>query len=293
MAISLQVFRAQVDGLLSAEDSELSQLRRDRLIKAAVERYSHDKPDELTLDVTGDAGNYYDIAALLATWVEGFSRIIRIEYPAATVANDEAPVYLDADDWDDDYWDGTTRYLFLPNHAPPATESMRIRFTAPYDWVASSVTEAVEQTAHGYSVDDFAYKDGLTWYDTTDARIATHQISAVADVDNFTVKPLELDPPVQDFFALCNLAAGLCALAISGKYSRTSDSTISVDSVDHLSRADQWSRRSLDLIALYNEHMGLGAEGEGQFVQAAGDFVDWDTAPGWPGTQRWLFHGDR
>ena len=45
MAISLTVFRAQVDGLLSADDDELSQLRRERIIKAALERYSHDAPD--------------------------------------------------------------------------------------------------------------------------------------------------------------------------------------------------------------------------------------------------------
>ena len=292
MAISLTVFRAQVDGLLSADDNELSQLRRERMIKAAVERYSHDAPDEVTDDVTGDAGNYYGLVAGLAAWVEGFSRVIRIEYPAPTVASDEAPVYLEPEDWDDDYWDGTTRYLYLPNHAPAATEAMRIRFTAPHDWTASSATEAIEQTAHGLLVDDYAYKDGRPWIEATDARIATHIVSAVADVDNFTVKPLEVDTPVQDFFAICNLAAGLCAQAISDKYSRTSDSTIAVDSVDHLSRADQWSRRASELMALYDGHMGLDGD-DGMFVQAAGDFVDWNTVPSWPGTQRWLFHGDR
>ena len=76
MAISIEVFRAQVDGLLSASDPELSQLRRDRMIKAALERYSHDAPDELTNDITGDAGNYYGVAASLSSWVEGFSRIV-------------------------------------------------------------------------------------------------------------------------------------------------------------------------------------------------------------------------
>jgi hypothetical protein len=290
MAITLTVFRAQVDGLLVADDNELSQLRRDRLIKAAVERYSHDRPDELTTDISGDGGKYYDIATLLTSWIEGFSRIVAIEYPAPTVASDEAPTYLDPEDWDDDYWDGTTRYLYLPNHAPSAAEAMRVRFVAPYDWTAATPTTALAQVAHGFSVDDFVYlDDDNKWQSATDARITTHQVSAVADVDNFTVKALEIDPPTQDFFAICNLAAGLCAQAISDKYSRTSDSTIAADSVDHLSRADQWSRRARELMALYADHLGIGGD-DGTMAHAAGDFVDWDTAPGWPSGRRYLYH---
>jgi hypothetical protein len=291
MAISLTVFLAQVDGLLTADDDELSQLRRERLIKAAVERYSGDKPDELTLDVSGDGGKYYAVAASLATWVEGFSSIIAIEYPAPTIASDETPVYLEPEDWDDDYWEGSpsVRYLWLPNHNPAATETMRIRFTAPYSWAASSITTAVGSVAHGFSANDFIYQDELTWYEATDARIATHQVSAVADVDNFTAALLEVDSPVGDFFAVCHLAAGLCAQAIADRYSRTTDSTISVDSVDHISRADQWSRRARELIALYEEHLGVGgAAGDGVGVLPAGEFVDWDTEPSTG--RRWLYH---
>lgn len=290
MAISLTVFRAQVDGLLTADDNELSQLRRERLIKAAIERYSHDAPNEITTDVTGDGGKYYPVATALTSFVEGFSRIISIQYPAPTIASDEAPTYLEPDDWDDDYWASGTRYLWLPNLAPPNTEALRIRFTAPFDWTASSITTAVAQDAHGFSANDYVYLDTF-WIEATDARVATHQVSAVADVDNFTAALLEADPPVQDFFAVCNLAGGLCAQAIADKYSRTSDSTISADSVDHLSRADQWSRRSKELINLYENHMGLGGPDDGASVQAAGDFVDWDTAPSWPKGRRYLFHG--
>jgi hypothetical protein len=293
MAISLTVFRAQVDGLLSADNDELSQLRRERQIKAALERYSRDRPDEVTEDITGDAGKYYGIVASLTSWVEGFSRVVAIEYPAPTVASDEAPTYLEPEDWDDDYWDGTTRYLWLPNHAPSAAEALRVRYTAPYAWTASTtITTAVADVGHGFSVDDWLYKEELSWVEATDARIATHQVSAVADVDNYTRALLEADPPVQDFFAICNLAGGLCAQAIADKYSRTSDSTIAVDSVDHLSRADQWSRRARELMALYADHMGIGGDGDaGTTAPAAGDFVDWDTAPGWPTGRDYLFHG--
>ena len=89
MAISLTVFLAQVDGLLSADNDELSQLRRDRLIKAALERYSHDSPDEVTTDVTGDAGKYYALASSISSWVEGFSQVVSIQYPAEAHLNGE------------------------------------------------------------------------------------------------------------------------------------------------------------------------------------------------------------
>lgn len=237
MAVKLVTFSSTVDGLIAADNDEISSNSRDDLIKAALERYSHDAPDEVTTDVTGDAGKYYPIATSLTSFIEGFSRIISIEYPAPTIASEEAPTYLDPEDWDDDYWYDGDRYLWLPTLAPPATEKMRIRFTAPYTFSAGTV-----------------------------------------------------DIPTADFYNICLLASGLCAQAIADKYSRTSDSTISVDSVAHLSRAQEWSRRARELIGMYKENMGLGAA-DASATHAAGDFVDWDTSPSWPSGRRYLFHG--
>jgi hypothetical protein len=230
-------YAVRVDRLISADDDEITREARLSMVSAAIERYSYDRPDEVTEDITGDGGRYYGIVAELASWSEGFSRIVAIEYPAPTVASDETPIYLDQEDWDDNYWDGSTRYLFLPNHAPAAAEALRVTYTAPY--ILSS---------GAYST------------------------------------------PAQDFSAICNLAAGLTAQAIANKYSRTIDSTISADSVDHLSRADQWSRRARELMTLYTDYMGIGGP-DGTTQPGTGDFVDWDTAPGWPTGRRYLFHG--
>ena len=293
MAFTIAVFLAQVDGLISSNDDELSQLRRQRFIKAALERYSADKPDEVTEDVSGDGGKYYPLASSLASFVEGFSRILSIEYPAEAVSEDSIPVYLESEDWNDDYWQGGTRYLLLPNHSPAASETIRIRYTAPYLWTASSdVTVAIGQEAHGFSVDDYVYHD-TTWLLATDERIATHKVTAVADVDNFTAAMLEASPDVNDFFAICNLAACNVAQALADKYSRTADSTISADSVDHLSRAQQWAARAKELCARYENHLGLdrGEDGGGTREKAAGEFVDFDTAPGWPSGRKFIFHG--
>ena len=242
MTTALTVFRAQIDYLLTADNDELSQNARDEMLKAAVERYSLDRPKERTQDVTGDAGKYYPLtggSAVLSNWSDGFSRILGIEYPAATIASDEAPQYLEPEDWDEDYWvdsSGDIRWLYLPNHAPVATESMRIKFSQPYAWSGS---------------------------------------------------PEVTDTPVLDFFAICHLAAALCCRAIAAKYSRTSDSSITADSVNHTTKAGEFSRRAKEFEALYNQHLGLGAE---TVRAAAGEFVDMDTAPGWPSGRQYLYH---
>lgn len=135
MTIYLNAFEAQVDALIATPVEVLSTDWRQRMIKAALERYSADSPDEVSEDEAGDGGRYYALTgagAVLSAWVDGFSRIVSIEYPAAAVASDETPNFLEPESWDDDYWAAGVRYLRLPSHAPAASESMRIRFTAPY-----------------------------------------------------------------------------------------------------------------------------------------------------------------
>ena len=294
MAFTLDVFKAQTDNLISADNNDLSALARYRNIKAAMERYSRDVPDDYVEDEAGDGGKYYKLtgtSAVLVNWVEGFSRVMEIEYPAVPIASDGTPVYLQPEDFRDDYWQGGDRYLFLPNHSPAATETMRIKFGVPYDWAASTVTTSVTQTAHGFVVNDYIYLDGATWYRATDPRVATHKVTAAA-TDTFTAAVLQADPPVQDFFAICHLAAGLCCQAISARYSRTSDSTINADAVDHRTRGDMFASRAKEFIKMYERHIGIGAPGEdGKAVQAAGAFVDWDTEPGWPTGRQYIFHG--
>jgi hypothetical protein len=225
MTFSIVVFQAQVDQLLSADDDELPDVARSDQIEAAIERYSRDIPDEITADVTGDAGKYYPLAASLTAWSEGFSRILSIEYPALAVSADHLPQFIDT--WNDDYWAGGTRYLFLPGHAPAATETMRIRYTAPY-----------VKASNAYDI-----------------------------------------PPI-DFNAVCQLATGYCCLAIATKYARTSDATISADSVDHAGRSERFRTQAQEWFRLYEEHIGLtksllagGAGGEGQEAPAI-EFVD-------------------
>jgi hypothetical protein len=141
MTTALTIFNAQVDILIETDADIIATADVNEAIKAAVERYSKDAPDTSTEDVAGDAGRFYALGTVLDNWTEGFSRIESIEYPAAAVASDETPVYLDAEDWRDDFWAEIstvqTRHLYLPNHAPAATETMRITYTLPYLWTGS------------------------------------------------------------------------------------------------------------------------------------------------------------
>lgn len=135
MTIALTVFNTQVDvEMRGVSDTELPSASRDAFIKDALEKYSKDRPGAAHLDKSGDGGKKYEInTTTFTSWVEGFSRIVSIEYPAAAVTDNTMPtLLLPAHDWFDNYWEETKRYLLLPNHAPSASEEMRIIYTTPY-----------------------------------------------------------------------------------------------------------------------------------------------------------------
>jgi hypothetical protein len=286
MAITISTFLSQVNGQIDADDNILSEVRRYRQIRAAVERYSRDLPDDYVEDVTGDGGRYYDIASKLTYWSEGFSDIVGVEYPAATVSSDETPQMLDDDDWQDDYWSGGTRYLYFPNHEPASTETIRVKYTIPYTWTAGSTT-SVNQASHGLSANDYIYQDSDdNWQAAEDQRLASHQVDSVTDSDNFDAAVLQTDIPTEHFFAICKLASAYCLRALANKYAKMGDSNIAADSTNRQTISGNMSSRAKELVAEYEEGVGLD-EGD----RPAGDFVDWDTAPGWPHNRQFIFHG--
>jgi len=292
MAFALGTFRAQVDSLISADNNELIQYRRELQIKAAVEMYSIERPKEATEDVSGNGGRYYPLtggSAVLSAFVDGFSRVLAIEYPAEAVTADHEPQMLDPGDWSDDYWDATLRYLRFDTVAPASGETARVRFTAPYAWSVTTATTSVAQTAHGLSLNDWIYFDGTNWVAAEDEEVATAQVSTVTDADNFIYKSIQCSVPAEHFHAVCYLAASLICEALASKYSRTSDSTINADAVDHPSRATAFSDRAREFRRQYEQQIQRGEafsnEGDG-----TAQFIDIATAPEWPKSRRYLFH---
>jgi len=296
MTIDLSLFRLQVNNLVpDIPGQELSTINIDQQIKQAVRAYSMVLPDEITYDLTGDGGQYYAISSL-TQWQDGFSQILGAQYPAPTVASDETPVYLEPEDWDESYYDGSTRYIYFPNHAPASTEAVRLVYTAPYTWAAGSQTESVTQPAHGFVVSDEVYENSKgVWKKDATGLLSTHIIT-VKDTNTFTAGELASNIPEMHFFPVCNKAACLICLAIAAKYSRTSDSLISADSVNHPSRAGEFRSRANDFCQLYASALGLPNDMAGgvDTTPPAGhaEFVDFDARPGWPGNRRFLFHGD-
>lgn len=64
-------------------------------IQEALKIYSKHRPREVVKDITGDGTYDYSISTNLTTWVEDFSIIKSIEYPA----DEREPQYVDEDDY--------------------------------------------------------------------------------------------------------------------------------------------------------------------------------------------------
>jgi hypothetical protein len=287
----ITAYKTQLDLLLAADDDLLSAEARIRNIRAAAERFSLDHPNRQTDDVTGTAGRYYELGSstVLAAWSQEFSRIVSIQYPAPTVASNETPVYLEPEDWQDNYQAGGKRYLYLPNHAPALTEAMRIEYTVPWAWTVSTTAITVTQAAHGFVVNDYVYHNGTT-YVKGDVALATHQVTVAAPgtPNQFTAKELQADVPAAYFHALCYLAAAICCQAMAARFAKTSDSTILVDGTRTTSNSQEFANRGTEFLRLYQQAIGPAEEKKSE---GAGNFVDWDTAPGWPGNRQFVFHG--
>lgn len=104
----------------------------DLAIQRALEEYSRDRPKEFVADVTGNGTPYYSLTAgspVLASWADEFSRITRIEYPAAAVSATHRPTFIDPHDYRVDYRTASGKYLYLLAHVPTASETVRITYT--------------------------------------------------------------------------------------------------------------------------------------------------------------------
>ena len=299
MAFELSEFLTQTMNMVPESDTELDVQTRNQLIKQAVSTYSQDKPDIVGFDFAGDGGKYYPLFSTLTSYVDGFSRIKTISYIAADISADELPNYLEPGDWDEDFYATAGRFLFLPNHSPAATETVRVTHTALYTWSAGTTTTLVNQTTHGFSVNDFIYASvsgGVTtWVSagtgSTADLLATHQVTTVTDSDNFIATILAITIPEGDFFAVCNKAACLFCRSIAERYARTSDSTITADSVNHASRSQLFADRAKEFCKLYDDHMSINKDAQGNKINTGhSEFLDLKTGPEWQPNRRYLFH---
>jgi hypothetical protein len=292
----ISAFLKQIDLLMASDSNELSQIARYLAIKSAVERYSADRPFIHADDVIWMGSRFHELTVGLLSWVEGFSRIVSIEYPAAVIASNGYPQYLEPRDWIDDYRAADKRYLFLPNHCPATTEAMRISYTVPWAWTPSTTIVSVTQAAHGFAVNDYVYLDA-TWQKALDMRLATHKVATIAAATppavsgSFTAAELSVPTPAEHFSAICYQAAAIACQALATKYTKGSDSTIGADSVQRISNASEFGKRAAEYEKLYQQGVGQGKDKAASV--GSGVFVDLETSPGWPGTRQYIYHGRR
>lgn len=93
-------------------------------IVEALAIYSKDRPSRKVADIAGDGGYIY---SLPTDWVEEFSQIDAVEFPAG----ERVPVYLETEGWMA-YDDGTGQKLRLMEHNPQTGQTVRISYTTLY-----------------------------------------------------------------------------------------------------------------------------------------------------------------
>jgi hypothetical protein len=113
-------------GNLVGGDLPLGEAEKIFAISKAVKRYSLDRPVELAEDESGDGGYDYPLT-LLASWIEGFSAIKKIEYPITADLYDNANILTD-DAWMI-YRKPAGKVIRFLEDQPKTTETMRITYT--------------------------------------------------------------------------------------------------------------------------------------------------------------------
>ena len=145
-------------GLDGSINVELTSVEIGEEVDAAVIQYSTDFPYLAVKDVVTSA-NPFISHATLPGWVLGWSHVRSIEPNAGSVSASYSPQSaLDLSDIaiDEDYFDGTTHYVYLNGYTPGSSETVRIRYTVPHtldnttDTIPSSHFDAVCDLAAAY-----------------------------------------------------------------------------------------------------------------------------------------------
>lgn len=105
----------------------------DAAISMATTKYSQDRPLAVVEDELGNGTPFLVLVgagAVLASWSDGFSDILSIDYPAGAISATYEPTWLEpGEDWTA-YRDASKTYLWLRSAAPTTSETVRITYSA-------------------------------------------------------------------------------------------------------------------------------------------------------------------
>ena len=121
----VQMVKIKISEELTTDPWDIEEQRITRFIMDAVIRYNKIKPKSLVYDFTGD-GVVYEFG-LPASWSEGYSSIVAVEYPVGQ----QVPSYMQPSEYA--LYQGTAEKKFrLLETVPGSGDAVRVTFTAPF-----------------------------------------------------------------------------------------------------------------------------------------------------------------
>lgn len=149
---SLTDIRTRIIGIVRDSTGKLiNPTDYDRIITAAINRYSKLKPAVKVADITGNGTNDY---ALPSGWIDEFSRIICIEYPIGDVP----ATLLDSPDDYEIYQSPTEKKIRLKNEVLTVSESFRVAFSIPraVTTIPDNDVDALSNLASSFCLNELA-----------------------------------------------------------------------------------------------------------------------------------------
>lgn len=292
-----------VQSLLQISTSSLSSEDTEEAIDAALLHYSKDLPRDIYGQFAGQGEYNYDIANVLDEWIDDFSVIKDIEYPVGS----QSPEEIEDIDWE--VYDPDSSEYTISTASSAATSvttatAAEALFFQQYNvvYIADDSNNEINwASANGNTTTgEITLKNALSNAYTGGSvkqRKAlrflgyTPSSSEVVLVRYTTIHALtdSVDTiPTANYRAFSYLCASLAALMISAKYAKSSNSSIGADSVDYLSKVDEWRKVSEYYLDQYQSNIGIPADGT---PLAASQTKDWDTFFAWGSD--YLFHNRR
>ena len=198
LAEYVEIVRSTVREANGATQFDMGDSVYESFVRRGMRRYSIDKPDEKVAAITGASTQYITVnSSNLPNFVEGFSKVINIEAIAPTIADDDAPHYLERDEWDF-YRDDTAYRIFLKNHSPDSSETIRVSYTVLHtiDGLDSATTDTIPDQD----------KEAIVYWAINEAFLAlagkyagTSDPTIRADVVNYKTKSSDMRSNAKEF----------------------------------------------------------------------------------------------
>ena len=242
-------------------------------VSEAVKRYSKDKPRIIYAQFRGQAEYDYDLANVLTSWVDDFSVIRNLEYPA------EGQTKQEIEDIDHEiYYPDTSTYAVGTAGSGGTSLTLSTAANAVFFknrnciYIASGTDVEVNWlTADGnVTTGLLALKNALSQdYDGTAVTVSrrkalrfnfyepgTSEVIRAEYTATHTLSDSVDTIPTIDLEAVEDLAVAVSAYKIAANFAKKGRSSIEADAVDYLDKQREWVNLAKEATKRYKEHIG-------------------------------------